>query len=178
MTDLIRMTREALAGVPKTETTRDCVLNIVVIRLLAVAAMVASRRTSVLQGGALALPDGYRRWPGIESETDSSGAGARNRFYVCPAGAGTADEEAFPVGTVLVVETYVNGGRGQAGTHLTARAHLPPHSIFVMKKYASVHDCGATGCPQEGWAFTTYGHNGSVLPGYSAKFGVCRLALI
>ncbi len=178
MTHLIRMTRESLAGAQKIRAMGDRALNIVLIRLLAVAVMVASRRASALQAGALALPDGYRMWPGIESETDSSGAGARRRFYVCPAGAVTADEEAFPVGTVLVVETYWNGRRVQAGIQATVRRNKHPHSIFVMTKYATVHACTTTDGPQECWAYATYGPAGPSFADYSSNCGIGRLPLI
>ena len=106
MTASLDMTRESFVHAVNRENVREQSLGIVIVRLLAVALMVTSRRTRMDHSQGLAVPKAYRAWPLISSEVESSGARQQLRFYVCPKGAITADDEGFPVGTAMVVETY------------------------------------------------------------------------
>ncbi len=143
-----------------TETSRaDAWLHVVVVRLLAVSLAMMRRRPRQYEGIGKGLPKGYRAWPVLDSCTDPLEPGAFRRFYVCPKGAGTVDDEAFPVGTVLVVETYGScGGEGSLATGTGAPGGL--QSIFVLEKFASLQGCCDADGEQGAWSYSTYAADG------------------
>ncbi len=134
-------------------------LHVVVVRLLAVSLAMTRRQPRRSDGIGKGLPKGYRVWPVLDSGADSPGPGAFRRFYVCPKGAGTVDDEAFPVGTVLVVETYGSRGvEGSLGTGTGAPRGL--ESIFVLEKFASLQVCYGAHDEQGAWSYATYDADG------------------
>jgi hypothetical protein len=117
------------------------------------------RRPRRSDGIGKGLPKGYRAWPVLDAGADPSEPGAFRRFYVCPKGAGTVDDEAFPVGTVLVVETYGScGGEGSLATGTGAPGGL--ESIFVLEKFASLQVCCGAHGEQGAWSYATYAADG------------------
>lgn len=134
-------------------------LQVVVVRLLAVSLTMTRRRPRLSNGIGKGLPKGYRAWPVLDSGAGSPGSGPFRRFYVCPKGAGTVDDEAFPVGTALVVETYGSGGvEGSLGTGTGAPCGL--ESIFVLEKFASLQACSKGRGEQGAWSYATYAADG------------------
>ncbi|MDP3089980.1 MAG: cytochrome P460 family protein [Nitrospira sp.] len=153
----------AVSSIPRSSTAEtlrsDAWLHVVVVRLLAVALTMTRRRPRRSDGIGKGLPKGYRAWPMLDSSTDPSEPGAFRRFYVCAKGAGTVDDEAFPVGTVLVVETYrAHGGEGSLATGTGALCGL--ESIFVLEKFASLQVCCDAHDEQGAWSYATYGADG------------------
>lgn len=145
-----------------TETSRaDAWLHVVVARLLAVSLAMTRRRPRLSNGIGKGLPKGYRAWPVLDSGAGSPGSGPFRRFYVCPKGAGTVDDEAFPVGTALVVEAYGSGGvEGSLATGTGAPGGLL--SIFVLEKFASLQGCCDADGEQGAWSYATYAADGRI----------------
>lgn len=175
MTGSLQMTRESFVRAVKRGNVREPELSVVVVRLLAVALMVTSRRTHRSHLPGLAVPKAYRAWPLISSEVESSGGRQQLRFYVGSKGAYTADDEGFPVGTALVVETYDLSRSTGLLTGMPEKNGHSLRSVFAMEKYASMSSSGVAAGQREAWAYATYGPDGVVLGTDSTACGVCRL---
>jgi hypothetical protein len=164
----LEMTRDALVSAVKRKDPGDYTLNVVVVRLLAIALTVSRWQTNPVRSEGLPVPKPYRTWPLIESDVDVSGIPWYLRFAVCPKAASVTDEETFPVGTALVVETFSSapGTGGQL------------RSVFVMEKVSSLdpHDSGKPS--RDGWAYATYDAVGRVVAGDALDCGVCRLPVM
>ena len=164
----LEMTREAFVSAVTRKDQRDYTLNVVVVRLLAIALTVSRWRTNPMRSKGLPVPTHYRTWPLIETDVEVSGAPRYLRFAVCPKAASVTDEDTFPVGTALVVETFsaapVIGGQ--------------LHSVFVMEKVSSLdrHDQGKAS--REGWAYATYDAVGRVVASDALDCGICRLPVM
>ena len=141
-------------------------LSIIVARLLAVALQQTECGQPQEQTLRWPLPARYRAWPMLESDLASQGCRRRLRCYVCPKAATVPDDEPFPVGTVLVVETYSMDSDEEG-----------PHSRFVMGKYAGVTTGESDPVPYGAWASATYGPAGDPLPMDEQACGICRLPL-
>lgn len=141
-------------------------LSIVVARLLAVALQLTECGQPQEQTPRWPLPARYRVWPMLESDLASQGCRRRLRCYVCPKAATVPDDEPFPVGTVLVVETYSMDSDEEG---LCSR--------FVMGKYAGVTTGESDPVPYGAWASATYGPDGDPLPIDEKSCGICRLPL-
>ncbi len=160
------MTRQAFAQAMQTEDTGEQTLHRVVARLLAIALMAMDWRHSQAQPGFLPVPEGYRTWPVVESQSASCDLRQRHRCYVCPNATILSDEQPFPVGTVFVVET----------TQIQADDE-PLVSRFVMKQYAGVIT-GEVGRLSYGtWASAIYGPASEHLPMGETSYGISRLPL-
>ncbi len=164
----LEMTREAFVSAVTRKDQRDYTLNVVVVRLLAIALMVSRWRTNPVRSQGLPVPNHYRTWPLIESDVEVSGAPQYLRFAVCPKAASVTDEDTFPVGTALVVETFsaapVIGGQLR--------------SVFVMEKVSSLDREGMGRRSHESWAYATYDAVGRVVASDALDCGVCRLPVM
>jgi len=164
----LEMTRAAFVSAVTRKDQRDYTLNVVVVRLLAIALTVSRWRTNPARAEGLPVPTHYRTWPLIESDVEVSGALRYLRFAVCPKAASVTDEDAFPIGTALVVETFsappVTGGQLQ--------------SIFVMGKVSSLDRHNQGKASREGWAYATYDAVGRVVASDALDCGVCRLPVM
>ncbi len=162
------MTREAFVSAVTRKDQRDYTLNVVVVRLLAIALTVSRWRTNPVRSEGLPVPTHYRTWPLIESDVEVSGVPRYLRFAVCPKAASVTDEDTFPVGTALVVETFsaapITGGQLR--------------SVFVMEKVSSLDRQGMGRRSREGWAYATYDAVGRVVAGDALDCGVCRLPVM
>ncbi|MCS6293706.1 MAG: cytochrome P460 family protein [Nitrospira sp.] len=164
----LEMTRDAFVSAVARKDPGDYMLNVVVVRLLAIALTVSRWRTNPAQVPGVPVPKHYRTWPLIESEVDVSGIPRHLRFAVCPRAASVTDEETFPVGTALVVETFSSSP--MAGGQL--------RSVFVMEKVLSLDHQGLGRRSREGWAYATYDAVGRVVASDALDCGVCRLPVI
>ncbi|MBI5411393.1 MAG: hypothetical protein HZA21_05315 [Nitrospirae bacterium] len=81
-------------------------LGVVMIRLLAIAVSVAACQVAVRRSRVLSQPADYTTWPMLEMETQRGPGRCVLKLYVDPEGAATKDNQAFPGGTVFVMETY------------------------------------------------------------------------
>ncbi|MDO9117082.1 MAG: cytochrome P460 family protein [Nitrospira sp.] len=164
----LEMTRAAFVSAVKRKDPGDYTLNVVVVRLLAIALTVSRWRTNPAQVPGVPVPKHYRTWPLIESDVDVSGAARYLRFAVCPKAASVTDEDTFPVGTALVVETFSSapGTGGQL------------RSVFVMEKVSSLDRQGLGRRSREGWAYATYDAIGRVVASDALDCGVCRLPVM
>lgn len=164
----LETTRAAFVRAARRGDSVEGALNVVVIRLLAVAVTVSRWRASHPRAHGMILPKSYHGWPCVESEVDRPGQPAYLRFAVCPKAASVTDDEPFPVETTLVVETFsrspVSGGVLQA--------------VFVMEKVSSVEGCGAGRPPREGWAYAAYDAVGQEMGHEAVAEGMCRLSII
>ena len=164
----LEMTRNAFVSAVKQGDPCDYALNVVVVRLLAIALVMPRWRTRRAPTLGMTMPKGYRAWPFIESDVNVSGSTRHQRFFVCPKAAATTNDEAFPVGTALVVETFarapVEGGRLR--------------SVFVMEKVSIVDAHSKCAGSQEGWAYDTYDAVGRELSSDAVACGICRLPLM
>jgi len=162
------MTREAFVSAVTRKDQRDYTLNVVVVRLLAIALTVSRWRTNPVRSEGLPVPKHYRTWPLIESDVEVSGVPRYLRFAVCPKAASVTDEDTFPFGTALVVETFssapITGGQLR--------------SVFVMEKVSSLDRQGVGRCSREGWAYATYDAVGRVVASDALDCGVCRLPVM
>lgn len=169
--------RETFVSALKNGRTCANELNVVVVRLLAVALIVARRRRTSPHSAAMPIPKEYSVWPSMEVEVGTNGSRRQLSCYVCPKGATTADDEPFPVGTVFVVETTLLTAGAAEIYGTVALVSGTPDSIFVMGKYASMDSADAVAGAQDGWAYATYDSEGEVQAADSASCGVCRLPL-
>lgn len=164
----LEMTRAAFVSAVRRENPGDYSLSVVVIRLLAIALTVSRRPTRRTAWPGMAVPKAYRVWPLIESDVTLSGAQRYLRFFASRKAITVTDDDTFPVGTALVVETF-------------SRAPLQGgelRSVFVMEKVSSL-DLGSQGQrSQEGWAYATYDAVGRELSSDAAACGVCRLPVM
>ncbi|ULA64144.1 MAG: CytochromeP460 domain-containing protein [Nitrospira sp.] len=165
MLDSFEMTRDAFVSAVTRKNAGDVRFNVVIVRLLAIALMLSRWQANAVQASGVPVPQGYRAWPSVESNGDVSGGARYLRLSVCPRAASVTDDETFPVGTALVVETFsaapVTGGQLR--------------SVFVMEKVSSL-DCQGLGHrSQEGWAYATYSMSGGGLSNGAASWGLRRL---
>jgi len=163
-----QLTVEALGSVAQDASLRVDSLNVVAVRLLAVAVRGLSVRTVRLDQARLTVPQTYHLWPMVEAEAEAGRSRQELKIYVCPKGASSADDERFPVGTVFVVETLAlaNGGGGRVA------------SIFVMEKFASIDAHGRSNGYQDVWVYAMYDSVEQALARGSAACGVCRLSVM
>ena len=164
----LEMTRDAFVSAVTRKDPGDYTLNVVVVRLLAIALTVSRWRTNSAQVQGVPVPKHYRTWPRIESDVDVSGVPHYLRFAVCPKAASVTDEDTFPVGTALVVETLscspVTGGQLR--------------SVYVMEKVSSLDHQAMGRRSREGWAYATYDAVGRVVASDALDSGVCRLPVM
>lgn len=164
----LEMTRAAFVSAVTRRDSCDVALNVVVIRLLAIALTVSRWPTRRAAWLGMAVPKGYRAWPLIESDVMVSGAQRYLRFAVCPKAITVTDDDSFPVGTALVVETFsctpLQGGELR--------------SVFVMEKVSSMVMRSQGQSSQEGWAYATYDAVGRELSSDAAACGICRLPVM
>jgi Cytochrome P460 len=165
MSAVLISTNHTWAGGLGTEDAQDSSLKYVVIRLLAVALTMMRRTASRSHGLNLPLPSGYRGWPTIEIEIESGPIRHHLRIYVCAKAAVAADDEAFPIGTVLVVETVARSGSGEDRLL----------SVFVMGKFASTSVHIGSTTHQDDWTYALYDQPRRNLVNDSSVCGVCRL---
>jgi hypothetical protein len=158
----LEMTRVALVSAITRRDSCDVALNVVVIRLLAIAVMITNGRTCRASLPGVAVPKGYRAWPYLDCGEDVHGLRQRLRFYVCPKAATTADDEAFPVGTALVVETV----------RLSDGDEAEPTSVFVMGKVSSLYARNGRCSSRDGWVYATYDPMGCAADGVSVASGI------
>jgi hypothetical protein len=146
-------------------TPRDNALNVVAVRLLAVTVMVTNWRGGRALPAAVSVPKDYRAWPQLDFERGVPGLSHRLRLYVSPKAAALSDDEAFPVGTTLVVETVV----------LSDSEDTEPASVFVMAKVSSLLTRTGTCGSRDGWAYAAYESMGCAIKGVSTASGICRV---
>ncbi|MGA6827904.1 cytochrome P460 family protein [Nitrospira sp. NS4] len=159
------------------ERLSDSWLHVVVVRLLVVSLTITRRRHTRSVGMGRGLPKGYRAWPMLDSGAGPSEPGVFHRFYVCPKGSATVDEETFPVGTVLVVETYRPCGADRS-PDVAVGAPRELHSIFVMGKFASLQVCSGGHDGQGGWSYATYDADGRLPVDCAAASGTGRVTAL
>jgi Cytochrome P460 len=164
----LEMTRDAFVSAVTRKNPGDYSLSVVVIRLLAIALTVSRWPTRRAARPGMAVPKGYRAWPLIESDVALSGAQRYLRFAVCPKAITVTDDDTFPVGAALVVETF-------------SRAPLQGgelRSVFVMEKVSSMDQRSQGQSSQEGWAYATYDAIGRELLSDASACGICRLPVM
>lgn len=164
----LETTRAAFVQAARRRDSVEVALNVVVIRLLAVAVTVSRWRASHPRAQGMTLPKNYRGWPCVESDTEVSGEPGCLRLWVCPKAASVTDDEPFPVGTALIVETF-SCAPGSGGVL---------QSVFVMEKVSSVDGRGPGRPPREGWAYAAYDAGGQAMGQDAIADGICRLSII
>ena len=80
----LQMTREAFVSAVTRKDPGDYTLNVVIVRLLAIALTVSRWQTNPVQVPGVPVPKHYQTWPLIESDVDVSGVPRYLRFAVCP----------------------------------------------------------------------------------------------
>ncbi|MBX9657944.1 MAG: cytochrome P460 family protein [Nitrospiraceae bacterium] len=164
----LEMTRDAFVSAVTRKDPGDYTLNVVVVRLLAIALTVSRWRTNPVRSEGLPVPKHYRTWPLIESDVDVSGVSRYLRFAVCPKAVSVPDEDTFPVGTTLVVETFSSAP--ETGGQLRL--------VYVMEKVSSLDHQAMGRRSREGWAYATYDAVGRVVASDALDSGVCRLPVM
>lgn len=165
MLDSFDMTRDAFVSAVTGDNAGDVRLNVVIVRLLAIALALSRWQANSAQALGVPVPEGYRAWPSVESDGDASGRARSLRLSVCPKAASVTDDETFPVGTALVVETF-------SSAPVTGRRL---RSIFVMEKVSSLDRQGLGRRSQEGWAYATYDMTGCEVASAATVCGLRRL---
>ena len=155
------------ARVPNSSSTPS--LNVIVVRLLALALDISGGWSPAPPAAALPVPAAYRDWPSLGASGGSQLGRQSLRFYVSPNALLTADNASFPVGTVFVVES-------EPGARMAKRLS-GPLSLFVMEKYAGVSVDGSVAGQRESWVYASYGSDGRLMRTDSTHCGVCRLPL-
>lgn len=141
----------------------------VVARLVPIALRVATRSVAALKGTRLPLAFGYRSWPTYHVVGHRKGHEEILKFYACPKGAATQDDESFSLGTRFVMETYrIEEERSPRGSaKLPVRHELV--QVFVMQKYASLETSGLPSRAVDGWLFATFAEAGLSAPSRSDR---------
>ncbi|MDP2384017.1 MAG: cytochrome P460 family protein [Nitrospirota bacterium] len=142
----------------------------VVVRLMAIALGVTTRSVAAPEQTQQPMAFGYRSWPTCQIAGHQQGHEEILKFYVCPKGAATLDDEPFSLGTRFVMETYrVEEDRfGQGSAKKPARHELV--QVFSMQKYASLERSGLRSCAVDGWLFSTFVQAG--VPSRSARITI------
>ena len=145
-------------------------LVLVVARLMAIALGVTTRSVAAPEDRRLSTAFGYRSWPTCQIAGHRQGHEEILKFYVCPKGAATLDDEPFSLGTRFVMETYrVEEERSHKGNaRQPARHELV--QVFSMQKYASLELSGLRSCAVDGWLFSTLVQAGLPSPGRGRAF--------
>ena len=125
----------------------------------------AQASTPSPKDGELALPGEYKSWPKFLSEVQRPDTKQVRELYINPAGAKTSRGQAFPSGTVMVMELYkaqlegetpVTGADGKLVKGTLAK-------VFVMGK----GDGWGQDVPEQlrngAWVFSAYGPDGKSL---------------
>ncbi len=129
MPEILEVASEARVSVGSTSGVSNDLLSVVIVRLLTVAlAIMAQRIPGRSHTFGPGVPKGYQSWPAIEADPGTGHTCQRLKFYVSPKGAATAEDEAFPVGTALVMEAG-------ASPDSDGERPLP---VFVMGKVSSI----------------------------------------
>ncbi|NOT95843.1 MAG: hypothetical protein HOP00_05995, partial [Nitrospira sp.] len=81
-------------------------LALVVARLMAIALKVTTRSLAAPNSMRLLPAFGYRSWPTCQIAGQRQGHEEILKFYVCPKGAATLDDEPFSMGTRFAMETH------------------------------------------------------------------------
>ena len=140
-------------------------LLLVVARLMAIALGVTTRSVAAPEDRRLPLAFGYRSWPTCQIAGQRQGHEEILKFYVCPKGATTLDDEPFSMGTRFVMETYrVEEDRFHEGSAMQPARHELVQ-VFSMQKYASLELSGLPSCAVDGWLFSTLVQAGLPSPG-------------
>ncbi|MCC6141523.1 MAG: hypothetical protein IT389_13015 [Nitrospira sp.] len=159
------MTREAFVSAVTRKDSGDNMFKVVIVRLLAIALTVSRWPVSSAQAPGVPVPQGYGAWPSVESGVDVSEGARSLRLFVCPKAASVTDDETFPVGTALVVETFSSAPL--VGGQL--------RSVFVLEKVSSLDRQGMVRHSREGWAYASYDMAGCELSSDAAVCGLRRL---
>ncbi|NOS80775.1 MAG: cytochrome P460 family protein [Nitrospira sp.] len=129
--------------------------------------------------GELALPGDYTSWPKFLSEVQRPDAKQVRELYINPAGAKTARGQAFPSGTVMVMELYkaqldgeapVTGADGKLVKSDLAK-------VFVMGKGEGWGQDVPDNLKIGNWVFSAYGPDGKPLAEDFTKCRACHVPL-
>jgi len=141
-----------------------------VARLMAIALGVTTRSVAAPEHTWLPMTFGYRSWPTCQITGHRQGHEEILKFYVCPKGAATLDDEPFSLGTRFVMETYrVEEDRSHEGS-VTQPARHELVQVFSMQKYASLEMSGLPSRAVDGWLFSTLVQAGLSAPGRGRAF--------
>jgi hypothetical protein len=117
-------------------------LLLVVARLMAIALGVATRSVAAPEDRQLSMVFGYRPWPTCQIAGHRQGHEEILKFFVCPKGAATLDDEPFSLGTRFVMETYRVEEERSCQGRVTQPARHELVQVFSMQKYASLELAG------------------------------------
>jgi len=131
-------------------------LSVAVIQLLAIALSADVQRPAIAGQERLPIPSDYRRWLAVETKAPPLFGTGVLRCYVCPKGASTPEDQPFPVGTCLVMESSRHSTAKTAGDRAAGSAEQGPTWIFVMKKYETFQHAGGQTERSETWACAAY----------------------
>ena len=130
--------------------------------------------TSKPKDGELALPGDYKSWPRFLSEVQRPDAKQVRELYINPAGAKTSRGQAFPSGTVMVMELYKKA-QLEGETPVTGvdgklvKGNLA--KVFVMGKGDGWGQDVPEPLRNGAWVFSAYGPDGKSL---AEDFTKCR----
>ena len=140
-------------------------LLLVVARLMAIALGVATRSVAAPEDRQLSMVFGYRPWPTCQIAGHRQGHEEILKFFVCPKGAATLDDEPFSLGTRFVMETYRVEEERSCQGRVTQPARHELVQVFSMQKYASLELAGLPSCAVDVWLFSTLVQAGLPSPG-------------
>ncbi|MDO8358095.1 MAG: cytochrome P460 family protein [Nitrospirota bacterium] len=131
-------------------------LALVVARLMAIALKVTTRSLAAPNSMRLPPAFGYRSWPTCQIVGQRQGHEEILKFYVCPKGAATLDDEPFSLGTRFVMETHRVEEERSCQGRVTQPARHELVQIFKMQKFAGLETSGMPPCAVDGWLFSTF----------------------
>ncbi len=149
---------------PPVRLTDDLAMSLV--RLLSIAVEV-STSCRVEAGAGPDLPPAYGLWPSHRSILFSSGREVDVTFYVSPKGIVRGLDDAFPVGTTLVVETAGSPDDGAKERRRAGRVA----TRFMMTKCASI--TSKYGHDREIWLHASYGGESKRPPAPHQRCTLC-----
>lgn len=121
---------------------------------------------SVPKDGQLALPADYQQWPPFLTGIQRADVNQVRDIYINPVGTKTAHGQAFPDGTILVMELY----RAKTGPNGTLeKGELS--KVFVMGKHAGWGQDVPEKLKNGTWVFAAYDPGGKPL---AEDFTKCR----
>jgi len=130
--------------------------------------------------GELALPSGYQNWPKFLSNVQRPDAKQVRELFINPAGAKASPGQAFPNGTVMVMELHkvkMNGDTPETSLNgQLVKSELA--KVFVMEKGEGWAQDVPDNLKNGNWVFAAYGPDGKALAEDFTKCRACHAPLV
>ncbi|ASJ70203.1 cytochrome P460 family protein [Granulosicoccus antarcticus] len=128
-----------------------------------------------LKDGELAVPSNYREWPVFLADIDKVDAKQIRDIYISPIGSKTKEGEAFPVGTIAVMEIWNPQMSAAGNLEMDSNGKLIKadlKSVFLMGKSVGAGAMVPESLRNGDWVYASYQADGVTSNGPDAT--ACR----